>query len=67
MDKIKIGTQYKDRKTGALMTVTERYTVTNSKGEVVRVYFSARGYIGQIPLTNGDVPAVTILKNIVEG
>ena len=63
-EKIQIGDKYKDRKTGRVMEVTEKYTVYNSKNEIVRVYYSAKGV--DFPIIAGDVCGVTILKNKIE-
>lgn len=46
------------------MEVTERFTVYNSKNEIVRVYFSAKGV--DFPIIAGDVCGVTIWKNKIE-
>lgn len=64
MEKIQIGDKYKDRKTGRVMEVTEKYTVYNSKNEIVRVYYSAKGV--DFPIIAGDVCGITILKNKIE-
>lgn len=66
MEQIKIGTQYKDRKSGVVMTVTEIFKVYNSKNELVKVFFAARGMHGGIPVTNGEVCGVTILRNLIK-
>lgn len=63
---IAIGSQYKDRKTGIIMTVTDRFKVYNSKNELVRVYYSARGIHGSVPVTAGDVCGITILRNLIK-
>ena len=63
-EKIQIGDKYKDRKTGRVMEVTEKYTVYNSKNEIVRVYYSAKGV--DFPIIAGDVCGITILKNKIE-
>ena len=63
-EKIKIGDKYKDRKTSRIMEVTEKYTVYNSKNEIVRVYYSAKGV--NFPIIAGDVCGITILKNKIE-
>ena len=61
---IKIGDRYKDRKTGRVMEVTEKFTVYNSKNEIVRIYYSAKG-VG-FPVIAGDVCGITILKIKIE-
>lgn len=66
MEEIKIGTQYKDRKTGTIMTVTEIFKVYNSKNELVRVFYSSKGMHGNIPVINGDVCGVTIQKYLIK-
>lgn len=63
-EKIKIGDRYKDRKTGRIMEVTEKYTVYNSKNKIVRVYYSSKGV--DFPVIAGDVCGITILKNKIE-
>lgn len=63
-EKIQIGDKYKDRKTGRIMEVTEKYTVYNSKNEKVRVYYSAKGV--DFPVIAGEVCGITILKNKIE-
>jgi hypothetical protein len=63
-EKIQIGDKYKDRKTGRVMEVTEKYTVYNSKNEIVRVYYSAKGV--DLPIIAGEVCGITILKNKIE-
>lgn len=60
-EKIQIGDRYKDRKTGRIMEVTEKYTVYNSKNDIVRVYYSAKGV--DFPVIAGEVCGITILKN----
>lgn len=42
----------------------EKYTVYNSKNEIVRVYYSAKGV--DFPIIAGDVCGITILKNKIE-
>lgn len=61
---IKIGDRYKDRKTGRIMEVTEKYTVYNSKNKIVRVFYSAKGV--EFPVIAGEVCGITILKNKIE-
>ena len=63
-EKIQIGDKYKDRKTGRVMEVTEKYTVYNSKNVIARVYYSAKGV--DFPIIAGDVCGITILKNKIE-
>lgn len=66
MGEIVIGTQYKDRKTGVIMTVTDIFRVFNSKNELVRVFYSAKGMHGGIPVINGDVCGVAIRRNLIK-
>lgn len=62
---IKIGTKYKDRLTGRIYTVIEIYTITDSKGQIVRKFCESVSEIGGIPVTNGDVSFTTVQRNII--
>ena len=61
-----IGTQYKTRgKHPNLCTVTEQLTVTNSKGEIVRIYYqSEHSFCGQI-VVNADVVDASIAMGLL--
>ncbi len=60
-----IGTQYKTRgKFPRLCTVTDQLTVTNSKGEIVKVFYtSEHEFCGQL-VTNTDVCDTTIAMGV---
>jgi hypothetical protein len=61
-----IGTQYTSRngKVSRVCTVSDQLTVTNSKGEVVRLYYHAtHEFMGQ-KLTDHDVGDTTIARNL---
>lgn len=63
---IKIGTKYKDRLTGRIYTVEEIYTITDSKGQIVRKFCKAASEFGGIPVVNGDVSFSTVQRNILD-
>lgn len=62
---IKIGTKYKDRLTGRIFTVEEIYTITDSKGQIVRKFCKAVSEFGGVPVVNGDVSFSYIQRNII--
>lgn len=57
------GQKYLDRN-GNLWEITDRFTVNNIKGEIVRVYYSAKCINSSFDLINGDVPATTVFKGV---
>lgn len=65
-ERVRIGTKYKDPKTGRIFEVADIFTIYNSKGEICRRYCSACSSVGGVPITAGEIPLALVCRYCVE-